>query len=154
MGMTFEEIQKMPLRKWVSLFNSGAFDYGDNGKATWYDWFCRSSSLPNKTRKIGNILKDIKNDYVLDNFYVWFKNNCPMVGPLYDDCRFENFDTTDTDDRLKDYFLFTIDDKRSEFKYNFVTFKKTNDPANLYEDVTQGCKTKSQLLKLINAIHK
>lgn len=61
-------------------------------EAGWYDWFCRDTSLKNKTKKMGNIIKQIKvgGRVNLAETYVWFKNNCPMSGPLYDDFRIAN----------------------------------------------------------------
>ena len=49
----------------------------------------KDTSLTNKTKKMGNIIKQIKpgGKVDLETSYVWFKNNCPINGPLYDDFR-------------------------------------------------------------------
>ncbi len=85
----------IPLRTWIQRFNNNEFESLDvkvQIEAGWYDWFCRDESLKNKTKKMGNIIKQIKNDGKVDlnNTYVWFKNNCPMNGPLFDDFRIAN----------------------------------------------------------------
>ena len=52
----------------------------------------------NKTKRMGNIIKQIKGGGIkvdLNNWYVWFKNNCPLNGPLYDDFRFADLGTGD-----------------------------------------------------------
>jgi hypothetical protein len=54
-----------------------------------YDWFCNESSLERKSIKLMNQVKrwvKFRNTDT-DKVYVFFKNNCPMVGPLYDDFR-------------------------------------------------------------------
>lgn len=55
-------------------------------KLVWFDWWCRDSSLRPKTENLGkkvySILQSKKFDP--DQTYVFFKNNCPAVGPLYD----------------------------------------------------------------------
>lgn len=85
--------KQITTRQWIDLFVEGEFD-GDSVKtqiaAGWYDWFCRDSSLKNKTKKMGQIVKQLKESGRVDlnNTYVWFKNNCPLSGPLYDDFRF------------------------------------------------------------------
>lgn len=87
--------KRIPLRTWIQRFNNNEFESLDvkvQIEAGWYDWFCRDESLKNKTKKMGNIIKQIKNDGKVDlnNTYVWFKNNCPMNGPLFDDFRIAN----------------------------------------------------------------
>ncbi|MBU1093577.1 MAG: hypothetical protein KKH01_03850 [Firmicutes bacterium] len=84
--------KQIKLSEWIQRFKSGEFDKPDSTtqiKAGWFDWFCRDSSLANKTIKIGNIIKQIKvgGKVDLETSYVWFKNNCPLNGPLYDDFR-------------------------------------------------------------------
>ena len=88
------------INEWINKFLSGEFDSQDvrvQIQAGWYDWFCKDSSLANKTKKMGNIVRQIKSGgkVNLDNWYVWFKNNCPLNGPLYDDFRFAKLDTGD-----------------------------------------------------------
>ncbi len=87
-----EMTKKLTLRQWIELFNNGEFDDGSKDTqifAGWYDWFCRDSSLRNKTKRIGQIIKQFKETgkVDLDNTYVWFKNNFPLNGPLFDDFR-------------------------------------------------------------------
>ena len=55
-----------------------------------YDWFCKDSSLKNKAKTLVSRLQTIlKNNKRFDTTktYVFFKNNCPCVGGLYDDFR-------------------------------------------------------------------
>ena len=96
---------RISIKEWIDKFLSGEFDKKDSFsediktqiEAGWYDWFCKDSSLAAKTKKMGNIVRQIKSGgkVNLDNWYVWFKNNCPLNGPLYDDFRFAKLDTGD-----------------------------------------------------------
>lgn len=61
-----------------------------------YDWFCKDSSLKNKAEKLVSRLQTIlKNNKRFDTTktYVFFKNNCPCVGGLYDDFRICDIET-------------------------------------------------------------
>lgn len=64
-------------------------------EAGWYDWFCRETSLPGKTRNLGKkVLRLMKSSKIdIENNYVFFKNNCPMSGSLYDDFRICDMET-------------------------------------------------------------
>ena len=91
-------MDRLRLFRWIDEFMEGNFDADDvktQIKAGWYDWFCKDSSLANKTKKMGNIIKQVKRGGKVDleNWYVWFKNNCPLNGPLYDDFRFADIET-------------------------------------------------------------
>lgn len=96
---------RISIKEWIDKFLSGEFDKKDSFsediktqiQAGWYDWFCKDSSLAAKTKKMANIVRQIKSGgkVNLDNWYVWFKNNCPLNGPLYDDFRFAKLDTGD-----------------------------------------------------------
>jgi len=54
-----------------------------------YDWFCKDNSLKKRALKFISKLKFLKEIGIIDGdrMYVWFKNNCPCNGSLYDDMR-------------------------------------------------------------------
>lgn len=92
--------EEISIREWQKRFAGGEYeepDFDTQVKAGWYDWFCNDSSLAGKTRKMGKVVAKVKSGgkVDIDNWYVWFKNNCPMVGPLYDDFRFADMKTGD-----------------------------------------------------------
>ena len=91
----------MSTRTFIERFNKGDFakpDFTTQCEAGWYDWFCKDTSLMNKTIKMGNIVKQINvgGKIDLEKTYVWFKNNCPANGPLFDDFRFADLESGDT----------------------------------------------------------
>ena len=90
--------EQIKLSEWIERFKACEFDSPDRTtqiNAGWFDWFCRDISLGNKTKKMGNIIKQIKagGKVDLETSYVWFKNNCPLNGPLYDDFRIADMET-------------------------------------------------------------
>lgn len=54
-----------------------------------FDWFCKDSSLKSKCDKLTGYVRSIQNSKKIDveKMYVFYKNNCPMNGSLYDDFR-------------------------------------------------------------------
>jgi len=87
------ERAEVSVRQWLENYAAGKYDASDcmtQIDAGWYDWFCKDKSLAGKTRKLASKVKRIaKSKKInLDTMYVWFKNNCPMDGSLYDDFRF------------------------------------------------------------------
>ena len=86
---------RQSLRTFVERFRRGDFDSPDvqtQIEAGWYDWFCKDSSLRNKTKRLGSIICQIDGVRVdLDKTYVFFKNNCSSI--LYDDFRICDIET-------------------------------------------------------------
>ena len=63
-----------------------------------YDWFCKDGSLANKSRGLASKLRTFLKhnpELDLDRHYVFFKNNCPVSKPLYDDFRICDRETGD-----------------------------------------------------------
>lgn len=75
------------------LANIDTYDVMD----LWYDWFCRDTSLKRKGEALLKKLKAIASSNKFDNdkCYVFFKNNCPCYGNLYDDFRICDKETGD-----------------------------------------------------------
>ena len=62
-----------------------------------YDWFCKDTSLERKAKSLmSKVKKFIKITNVdTEKTYVFFKNNCPLYGRLYDDFRICDLETGD-----------------------------------------------------------
>ena len=133
----------MTLREFKRRYEKGDFlksDFSVQVKAGWYDWFCPTQELSDRLKKIWEILDKVTNDFVLDNYYVWFKNNFPCDGPLYDDVRFEPLDKTK---RESLYFVVAIDCHLDEKKYTVRTAR------NLYQ-AEAGFDTDKGITEFIN----
>lgn len=89
------------IRQWQENFLAGRYRAGNlstQTEAGWHDWFCSDAALARKTERMGKIISQIKDGgkVDLDTTYVWFKNNCPLVGKLYDDFRIADIETGKT----------------------------------------------------------
>ena len=78
------------------LVNEFIENYDKQGDRHWgfYDWFCDNRSLYSRGKKLVNRLKFLIENEIIngDTVYVFFKNNCPMVGSTYDDMRFSTLE--------------------------------------------------------------
>ncbi len=86
---------KATLRQQIEAFDNKQFI--DDECYYFYDWFCKEKALQGKAKSLMAKAKKFatKMNVDLDKHYVWFKNNCPMNGPLYDDFRISNIETGD-----------------------------------------------------------
>jgi len=83
-------MNKINLKQQLEAFNQGIIldSEGDENECyNFYDWFCKDKALKGKATKL---YKQVKRWVKFRNtdtekVYVFFKNNCPMFGSLYDD---------------------------------------------------------------------
>ena len=85
-------MKKVNLAEQLNAFASGRIIDSEGDQNTcfnFYDWFCKDSALERKANilfpKVKKFIESTRVD-ILDT-YVFFKNNCPVNGPLYDDFR-------------------------------------------------------------------
>jgi hypothetical protein len=80
----------------IDAFREGKY-LDENECFYFYDWFCKDSSIERKSKGLmSKAIKFAKKYNIdLDKNYIWFKNNCPIGGRLYDDFRFSNVETHD-----------------------------------------------------------
>ena len=93
---------KTTLKNQLAAFDRGVILDNDGTENSWcynfYDWFCKDKSLERKATVLFKKVKRFMREYPELNeekVYVFFKNNCPMVGSLYDDFRICDSDTLD-----------------------------------------------------------
>ena len=139
--------KKINLGSWIDAFLAGAFDSADvqtQIKAGWYDWFCKDSSLATKTKRMGNIIKNVKSGgkVNLKNWYVWFKNNCPLNGPLYDDFRFASLETRDVQ--------FTIQIDCCWNNHRYCVYGRTPDGESHWDEPIFECDDSRELVNWLN----
>lgn len=97
------EAKELSLREWAERYKAGAFkgrDVHTQISAGWYDWFCSDKALASRLRSLApKVLALIRfldeNGVDIDKLYVFFKNNCPMVGGTYDSFSFCDRETGD-----------------------------------------------------------
>ena len=88
------------IRKFISNYVAGCYENPSREtmiEAGWYDWFCDDTELKPRLDamfpKVEQIAHSAKVD--MDTMYVFFKNNCPGVGDIYDDFRICDMRTGD-----------------------------------------------------------
>ena len=91
---------KTTLTHQLEAFDQGKFLDSDGTESecyNFYDWFCKDKALKAKSERLFKMTKRwvTKRNIDTDKVYVFFKNNCPMRGPLYDDFRICDIETGD-----------------------------------------------------------
>jgi hypothetical protein len=86
-------MQNLTVTEALNQAKAGTLD----GHELWYDWFCRDTSLPGKTKVLMGKLKTLAKSGLFnpDTTTFFFKNNCPMCGSLYDSISFKNPENND-----------------------------------------------------------
>ena len=82
-------MERMSLKCWIDELNKGSWDSKSLEtmcNAGWYDWFCKEKSLPARLAAMIPMVRAAAASPLIDSekVYVFFKNNCPMNGRLYD----------------------------------------------------------------------
>lgn len=84
-------MQNISINDWIIRYRKGDFNSItiDNQKeAGWIEWCCDDRSLLTRTKKMGKILTQLRENFILSNYTVRFKNN-QHNGVLYDMILFE-----------------------------------------------------------------
>ena len=92
--------QHITVREFMRNYDRGVYDSNDVNtmiEAGWYDWFCRDKNLKKRLDALFPKVKEIVLSQKINphTMYVFFKNNCPVYGSLYDDFRFCDMKTGD-----------------------------------------------------------
>ena len=136
---------ELSVRQWQEQFRAGAFNLQDRYtqcRAGWCNWFCQDHALAGRLKKIGRGVMGITDPFILDNYYVWFKNNCPLNGPLYDDVRFEPL----SGERGGKYFVISLDSPHERFKWSLVTERYGFDAPEF------DCRNIRDMIRYVNSI--
>ena len=88
----------MSKRKSINEVITNPEDLNYDSCWSFYDWFCKEQTLERRAKSFISKLKFLVKEGIIDGdkVYVWFKNNCPLYGNLYDDMRFCTMDKEET----------------------------------------------------------
>ena len=91
--LTIREVQELIKGKTAKeagvILSTG---HSGNWCGLWYDWFCSNKALAGRASKFVAFIRGLEGDFI-DTHCIWFKNNCPMTGSLYDDIRISPINT-------------------------------------------------------------
>ena len=139
--------ERFSVREWQERFRAGDFDAKDietQLRAGWYDWFCKDSALAGRLQRIAPVVMGITEPAILDNYFVCFKNNCPLNGPLYDDVRFEPLEG----ERDGRYFLVALDSPHEKPGHKWALTAERSG----FDETEFGCATVREMCGYINDV--
>lgn len=137
--------ERISIREWQKRYRSGAFNSNERFvqcEAGWYDWFCRDEGLSGRLKQLVPLILGITEPAILDNYYLWLKNNCPVKGPLYDDVRFEPLDGK------RDGRYFVVTHKSPWEKHNWTLYTERRG----FDEPECGCTNVRDMVKYINEV--
>ena len=76
--------EEISVRQWQKQFKAGFYDSPDihtQCGAGWYDWFCQDRALAGRLKKIAKVVMGVTNPFILDHYYIWFKNTWNVTSP-------------------------------------------------------------------------
>lgn len=87
---------ELSVRQWQEKFRAGAFSDPDAmDEAGWFNWECSSGSLPTRLKRLARIVMGITDPFILDNYYILFRNISSRFNRTYDEVGFVSFDVDD-----------------------------------------------------------
>ena len=137
--------ERNSVREWQNRYKAG--NYNSKARsvqctAGWYDWFCRDEGLLGRLKQLAPLILGITEPAILDNYYLWLKNNCPVKGPLYDDVRFEPLEG----ERNGRYFI--VQHKSPWETHNWTIYTERRG----FEEPEFGCTNVRDMCKYINEV--
>lgn len=110
--------EEISVRQWQEKFRAGDFNSDSlniHFQAGWEDF---GDPLNNKfVKNLSKVVMGITDPFILDNYYVWFKESYPAVGPLYGDVRFHPL----SGESGGKYFLVILDSPHERMKWSLIT---------------------------------
>ncbi|MDR0476141.1 MAG: hypothetical protein LBH43_21045, partial [Treponema sp.] len=88
------------VREFIRNYENGKYENPSKKtmiEAGWHDWFCEDEEIKPRLDELFPKVKQIAQSpkINMDRMFVFFKNNCPGAGSLYDDFRFCEIKTSD-----------------------------------------------------------
>jgi len=93
-------MSEITVREFIRNYENGRYQNSDRDTmidAGWYDWFCEDEELKPRLDAMFPKVKQIATSSKInvDRMFVFFKNNCPLDGEIYDDFRFCEMESGD-----------------------------------------------------------
>jgi hypothetical protein len=89
---------KVSVREFIQNYEKGIYDDPSVNTmidAGWFDWFCDDEELKPRLDALFTKVTRIAHSAKIDMDTMFFKNNCPVCGALFDDFRFCEIESDD-----------------------------------------------------------